>query len=61
MTTSTSGSTGTSFWKILAIVIGVLIIVSIGWSLVKAFMWIAVVVLVIIGLFTVAKAFGGKS
>lgn len=45
----------------LAIVIGVLIIVSIGWSLVKAFMWIAVVVLVIIGLFTVAKAFGGKS
>ncbi|MCK0438295.1 hypothetical protein MUG78_02165 [Gordonia alkaliphila] len=55
MTTSTS--TGTSFWKVLAIVIGVLILISIGWSLVKAVMWLAVVALVIVGAFTVFKAF----
>ncbi|GAA4753197.1 hypothetical protein ACFQNE_05510 [Gordonia phosphorivorans] len=54
---STSTSTGTSFWKILAIVIGVLILISIGWSLVKAFMWLVVVALVIVGAFTVFKAF----
>ncbi|MFT3661394.1 MAG: hypothetical protein QM809_08320 [Gordonia sp. (in: high G+C Gram-positive bacteria)] len=56
MTTPTTGSTGTSFWKILAIVIGVLIVVSIGWSLVKAVAWIVVVGLVIVGAFTVFKA-----
>lgn len=60
MSTSTSGFTGTSFWKILAIVIGVLILVSIAWSLVKAVMWIAVVALVIIGAFTVIKAVSKK-
>lgn len=57
MTTSTPNSTGTSFWKILAIVIGVLILVSIGWSLIKAAMWLLVVALVIVGAFTVIKAF----
>lgn len=60
MSTSTSGSTGTSFWKILAIVIGVLILISIGWSLVKAAAWIVVVALVIIGAFTVFKAFSSS-
>ena len=57
MTTWTPRSTGTSFWKILAIVIGVLILVSIGWSLFKAALWLLVVALVVVGAFTVLKAF----
>ncbi len=61
MMTSTEPKTssGTSFWKILAIVIGVLVLVSIGWSLVKAAAWLVVVALVIVGAFTVVKAFSG--
>ena len=61
MTTSTGQhkSSGTSFWKVLAIIIGVLILISIGWSLVKAALWLVVVGLVIVGAFTVFKAFSG--
>ncbi|MFZ2512729.1 MAG: hypothetical protein WAW85_16740 [Gordonia sp. (in: high G+C Gram-positive bacteria)] len=54
-TGQTNKSAGTSFWKVLAIVIGVLILISIGWSLVKAALWLVVVGLVIVGAFTVFK------
>ncbi|GAC58448.1 hypothetical protein GOHSU_40_00320 [Gordonia hirsuta DSM 44140 = NBRC 16056] len=50
-------SSGTSFWKILAVVIGALILLSIASALVKAALWLLVAALVVIGAFTVIKAF----
>ena len=49
MTTSTSNSTGTSFWKILGIIVAVLIGLAIIGPLLKGLFWLAFVALAIYG------------
>ncbi|MFM9377381.1 hypothetical protein [Gordonia sp. VNK21] len=61
MSTSTQDkSSGTSIWTIIAIVVGVLVLASLAGAIIKSVLWIAFVVLAVVGAFTVIKAFGGK-
>lgn len=49
MTTSTSPSTGTSFWKILGVIVAVLIVLAFIGPLLKGLFWIGFVALAIYG------------
>ena len=54
--TDSDESTGTSVWKIVAIVIAMLIVASMIGPIVKAAFWIALVILAVIGGYTLVKA-----
>lgn len=49
MTTTASSSTGTSFWKVLGIIVAVLIGLAIIGPLLKGLFWIAFVALAVYG------------
>ncbi len=49
MTTTTQHSNGTSFWKILGIIVAVLIVLALVGPLLKGLFWIAFVALAVYG------------
>lgn len=55
MTTSTSNSTGTSFWKVLGIIVAVLIGLAIIGPLLKGLFWLAFVALAVYGGFVLFR------
>ncbi|MEZ5210049.1 MULTISPECIES: hypothetical protein [unclassified Gordonia (in: high G+C Gram-positive bacteria)] len=57
MSTHTPEHKRTSALKIALVILGILILASIAGALIKAVLWIAVVVLVVVGAITVARFF----
>ncbi|MCF8606910.1 hypothetical protein L5I01_26505 [Gordonia sp. HY442] len=55
-TTATSTGSGMSIWKILAIVIGILVVVSLIGPIVKAVFWLGLLALAVVGGYSLLKA-----
>lgn len=55
--TNHTRTSGTSFWKIIAIVVVALVALSLLGTIVKALLWLALAGLVVVGAITVVKAF----
>ncbi|MFW0789056.1 hypothetical protein [Gordonia sp. CPCC 205333] len=55
MTTSTSNTNGTSFWKILGVIVAVLIFLAIIGPLLKGLFWLAFVALAVYGGFVLFR------
>ncbi|MGO3328529.1 hypothetical protein [Gordonia sp. (in: high G+C Gram-positive bacteria)] len=60
MSTSTENTTstesGTSIWKIVAIVIAILVVVSLIGPIVKAVFWLGLLALAVVGAYSLLKA-----
>ncbi|GAA4641712.1 hypothetical protein [Gordonia humi] len=55
-TDNTGTSNGTSIWKIVAIVIAILVVVSLIGPIVKAVFWLGLLALAGVGVYTLFKA-----
>lgn len=55
-TDNTSTTSGTSIWKIVAIVIAILVLVSLIGPIVKAVFWIGLFALAVVGAYSIVKA-----